>query len=536
MLQKPNHQPNPSNMNNWTISRRVVAGFAAMLLIIVTLGVFALWRLMGLAEDIAYVADNSVPSILTLREAGNISRDNLILLLQIDPSDTTERNSMLQQKISTNGARRDALIKSYESLISDAEDRRLYEEIKRTSDVARASRRRALELLKENKVDEFRKVQQEEVIPEYEKYLKAIDLDIDYNEKLARTYADHGKKSVLFSRRLIGVALGLASLLAFLLAWQVIRSTNRALKDITVNLGRGALQTASAARQVSMASQNLASGASEQAASVEETSTSLEQMSSMIRATAENAEKAKELAAEARSVAATGSMTMAEMTHAMAAIDSSSAEVAKIVKNIDEIAFQTNILALNAAVEAARAGEAGAGFAVVADEVRSLAQRSAAAAKETADKIEAAIANSRKGSQCTAKVEESLTQIADKVNSTDSLVSEIATAAREQAQGIEQINVAIAQMDKVSQSNSASAEESASAAEELDAQAETLKDLVAKLRLLVDGKAATLSPAPVSSQRLLPKITPAITARRTISMPGDPLVKDGWDDSNFRNF
>jgi methyl-accepting chemotaxis protein len=114
-------------MNNWTISRRVIAGFAAMLLIIVTLGVFALWRLMGLAEDVAYVADNSVPSILTLREAANISRDNLILLLQIDPSNTTDRNSVLEQKISTNGARRDELIKSYESLLSDAEDRRLYE-------------------------------------------------------------------------------------------------------------------------------------------------------------------------------------------------------------------------------------------------------------------------------------------------------------------------------------------------------------------------------------------------------------------------
>jgi methyl-accepting chemotaxis protein len=322
------------------------------------------------------------------------------------------------------------------------------------------------------------------------------------------------------------------------LAWQVIRSTNQALKDITVNLDRGALQTASAARQVSMASQNLASGASEQAASVEETSTSLEEMSSMIRATAENAEKAKELASEARSVAATGSMTMAEMTHAMAAIDSSSAEVAKIVKNIDEIAFQTNILALNAAVEAARAGEAGAGFAVVADEVRSLAQRSAAAAKETADKIEAAIVNSRKGSQCTAKVEESLAQIAERVSTTDSLVAEIATAAREQAQGIEQINAAIAQMDKVSQSNSASAEESASAAEELDAQAETLKDLVAKLRLLVGGKSNGIGPTPVSSARLLTKTTPAITStrRRAIPMPDDHAAKADADDGNFRNF
>ena len=285
-----------------------------------------------------------------------------------------------------------------------------------------------------------------------------------------------------------------------------------------------------------MASQTLASGASEQASSVEETSTSLEEMSSMIRATAENAEKAKGLASESRSVADMGSKTMSEMTSAMAAIDASSAEVAKIVKNIDEIAFQTNILALNAAVEAARAGEAGAGFAVVADEVRSLAQRSAAAAKETAEKIEVAIANSRKGSQCTSKVEESLVQIAEKVTSTDALIADIATAAREQAQGIEQINVAIAQLDKVSQSNSASAEESASAAEELDAQAETLKDQVAKLRQLVGGDSLGADSAPAaSSTRLLPKMIPA-TSRRFIPMPGDPAPAAEADDDNFRNF
>jgi methyl-accepting chemotaxis protein len=248
-------------------------------------------------------------------------------------------------------------------------------------------------------------------------------------------------------------------------------------------------------------------------------------MSSLVRATAENAEKAKGMASEARSVAENGSKTMTAMTHAMAAIDASSAEVAKIVKNIDEIAFQTNILALNAAVEAARAGEAGAGFAVVADEVRSLAQRSAAAAKETADKIEVAIDNSRKGSQCTAKVEESLAQIAERVTSTDSLVAEIATAAREQAQGIEQINTAIAQLDKISQSNSASAEESASAAEELDAQAKTLKDQVVKLRQLVGGDSVTVSVSQASSPYLLPKMTRAITnaRRRAILMPGDSV-------------
>ena len=523
------------NMSNWTISRRIIAGFVTMVLIAVALGGFALWRLAGLAQDVAYLADNTLPSVLLLGEVANVSRDNLISLLQIEEG-ATERNVQLEQQIAAGTARRDELLKNYEPLVSDDEDRRLWEEAKRARDVMTASRSRALELFKENKAEDFRKLIREVVIPDYEKYLKAIDLDVDYNDKLGKVYADHGKATARLSVRLIAIALGLVFVLASLLAWLIIRSTNRALGSITLTLDQGALQTASAARQVSMASQTLASGASEQASSVEETSTSLEEMSSMVRATAENAEKAKSLASEARSVAENGSKTMTEMTHAMAAIDDSSAEVAKIVKNIDEIAFQTNILALNAAVEAARAGEAGAGFAVVADEVRSLAQRSAAAAKETADKIEVAIDHSRKGSQCTAKVEESLMQIAEKVTSTDSLVAEIATAAREQAQGIEQINTAIAQLDKVSQSNSASAEESASAAEELDAQAETLKDQVAKLRQLVGGESVTASTPPAPSARLLPKMTPAITGRRAIPMPGDSVVTRESEDHSFRNF
>jgi methyl-accepting chemotaxis protein len=273
----------------------------------------------------------------------------------------------------------------------------------------------------------------------------------------------------------------------------------------------------------------------------------------MIRSTADNAEKAKALAGEAHAVAQAGSGTMVEMTKAMAAIDSSSAEVAKIVKNIDEIAFQTNILALNAAVEAARAGEAGAGFAVVADEVRSLAQRSAAAAKETANKIEAAIASSRNGSASCAKVGESLTQIAAKVSSTDALVAEIATAAREQAQGIEQINTAITQMDQVTQSNSASAEESASAAEELDAQASSLKDMVGQLRQLLGGVVTETTPRPSSAPALASRITvfsshPAPRPRpqphkslgpgqrKAIPMPGDAKPVADLDDDNFKNF
>jgi methyl-accepting chemotaxis protein len=251
---------------------------------------------------------------------------------------------------------------------------------------------------------------------------------------------------------------------------------------------------------VARASQRLAEGSSEQAAAVEETSASLEEMSSMIHSTANNALQAKNMASEAQNAAQSGTATMGEMTAAMKAIEQSSAEVAKIVKSIDEIAFQTNILALNAAVEAARAGEAGAGFAVVADEVRSLAQRSAAAAQETAEKIEAAIHNSRNGSQSLVKVGNAFTKIGEKVRQTDAFVAEIAMAAKEQALGIEQISTAIGQMSKVTQSSATNAEQSASAAEELSAQSGVHKGLTDKLREVVGLEGLQTSPSNLGTQ------------------------------------
>ena len=185
----------------------------------------------------------------------------------------------------------------------------------------------------------------------------------------------------LFYALLSGVVLAILALAGFWFSifQTVIRPIQRAMGD----LSETGHQLDQAAAQLAVANQSLSSGASEQAASVEETGASLEEMSSMIQATAENAQKAKASASETRQAEENGSRTMGELVAAMKEIDSSTTQVSKIVKDIDEIAFQTNILALNAAVEAARAGEAGAGFAVVADEVRSLARRSAAAAKET---------------------------------------------------------------------------------------------------------------------------------------------------------
>lgn len=184
---------------------------------------------------------------------------------------------------------------------------------------------------------------------------------------------------------------------------------------------------------------------------------------------------------------------MQAMQQAMQTIKSASDDITKILKTIDEIAFQTNILALNAAVEAARAGEHGAGFAVVAEEVRALAQRSALAARETAAKIEHSVLQSTHGVQISAEVAKSFSEIQGRIQELDTLVAEIAAASGEQNQGIEQVSTAVSQMDKVTQSNAGSAEETAAAAEELNGQSVMLKEAVAQLQTLVGAKAAFLA-------------------------------------------
>ncbi|MFH1497424.1 MAG: methyl-accepting chemotaxis protein, partial [Verrucomicrobiota bacterium] len=278
-----------------------------------------------------------------------------------------------------------------------------------------------------------------------------------------------------------------AVLLGMVLVGWIVRGTNRVLRQVSGNLNSAAAQISAAAGQVSASSQTLADGSSQQAASLEETSASLEEISSMTRRNAESAENARLISDETSRSTEAGRQQMSEMVEAMNAIKTSSDNIAKIIKTIDEIAFQTNILALNAAVEAARAGEAGAGFAVVADEVRALAQRAAEAARETADKIDDSITKSSRGVELSARVAEGLNQITTKTHNVNTLVVEIATASKEQSQGLGQIGTAVAQMDRVTQANAGGAEETASASEELKAQAASLLDSVGDLLKLVGG-------------------------------------------------
>ncbi len=280
------------------------------------------------------------------------------------------------------------------------------------------------------------------------------------------------------------VVLGvIGALVAVLFSAQL----NRALKRLADALGVGARQVTAASGQVSSASQQLAEGASQQASSLEESSAALQEMAAMTRQNADHSNTADALMGETKKVVDEGARAVEQVSGAITQIKDSAREMAKIIKTIDEISFQTNLLALNAAVEAARAGEAGKGFAVVAEEVRNLARRAADAAKNTSELIE----TSQKQADTSVGMVEHLSHtfqgIQESSGKVATLISEIASASKEQAQGIEQVNTGVAEMDKVVQQNAANAEESASASEQLSSQAVELNTIVNELLGMVGG-------------------------------------------------
>jgi len=280
-----------------------------------------------------------------------------------------------------------------------------------------------------------------------------------------------------------------AAVLAFALAWWMGQRVTKPISAILGQLNSGAGEVSAASQQVAQASQGIAAGAEQQAEAVDTITRSLNEVTSHIVRNTTDVDTIRDEANQMNDAVSAAAEQMQELSSAVAAISHANEEAGRIVKTIDEIAFQTNILALNAAVEAARAGEAGAGFAVVADEVRALAKRAAQGAHDSAERISDSISKSQQGASLGSALAGSFQALAEKVSQINARIGAIAATSQDQRQGIEHINRQMSQVTSVTQSNSASSEETAASAEQLEAQSVSMTDLVAQLRSLVEGRA-----------------------------------------------
>ena len=331
-------------------------------------------------------------------------------------------------------------------------------------------------------------------------------------------------------------------LVAILIAYFMVRQMMAMVTGAVTNVNEGAEQVASASNQIASSSQQLAEGAQEQAASVEEVTSSLAQTKATVDQNAENAREADMLSKDANDSAKMGYEHIRELTDAMEEINESSRKIANIIKTIDEIAFQTNLLALNAAVEAARAGEHGLGFAVVAEEVRNLAQRSAEAAKDTANIIEQSIAQVNKGNEITTSTNKAFEDILEKVKKTGDITGEIAMASTEQAQGVNQITEAMEQVDAVTQTMASNSEESAAASEEMNAQAVNMKQSIGEVANIFGIKVDQVVSTGVSGSVLThhvhmnKKQTKSTMAHKSASAAKKPSEVMPLDEDDMKEF
>jgi len=312
-----------------------------------------------------------------------------------------------------------------------------------------------------------------------------------------------------------------------------VNQTAHALHDALAQVSGAVDQVSAAAGQIASSSQVVADGASQQASSLEETSSALESMSAMSKRTSDNAVQANALAQAAKSAAQSGAGAVQQMSMAMTKIKSSAEGTSQIIRDINEIAFQTNLLALNAAVEAARAGEAGRAFAVVAEEVRSLALRSKEAAMKTEELIKESVRQAGEGEVTSQKMAGKLTEILEGIEKVSGIVNEISASAKEQSAGVDRINRAVADMNKVTQQNAANSEESSSAAVELSSQAEEVAAMVSSFQL------ARARGVPTHPRANLPTLARAArpnggNSRPAIVKPEGVIPLDG--DPAFRDF
>jgi methyl-accepting chemotaxis protein len=473
-------------MSAWTVGKKITVGFLMILVLALSVELFGLWITNRTSIKLSLVSAEYLPETELAtqieREVLN-ARIYFIYFVTIQKDGALEKGWERFRKAQQELPKLQALVDSSETFAGIRPD---VQQLRRDFNSYQPVLERIIDVVQKNQNHgpEFA-----DLVKEWARLGGAM---VDSAGRLSRLGSRvtgdsaksaaaqlHNTATTLAGACVAGLLIGVA------LTFFVTRDINRALRKVLQDLGGAAHQVMTGASQISASAQSLAQGASEQAATLQETSAAGEQINAMASQNAENSKSAADNVAEASKRIGEANRNLEQMAVSMDEINASSDAISKIIRVIDEIAFQTNILALNAAVEAARAGEAGLGFAVVADEVRNLAQRCAQAAKDTAGMIEESISKSNDGKTKLDRVAKAVRSITESAGKAKTLVDEVKLGNEEQARGIEQIAKGITQMEQVTQSTAAQAEESAAASSELSTQAQAIGLVVLRIRALV---------------------------------------------------
>jgi methyl-accepting chemotaxis protein len=557
-----------SMFKNLRIGLRLGLAFAVSILFGVALALYARGQLERVNDELSLMVDDRVLKVeqleqikhnvnLTARTARNI-------VLLSDPAAVKKELDVIAANRKDTGE----LFRKLQASIKSGEASRLLAATGETRAPYVAALQRVIDLGVQQQKDAARDLLMGEVQSKQQDYFAALDALINHHKALMRASAQATDDAVNFASAAMLVAAALAGVLAAVLAWLITRSVVEPIREAvqaaeTVASGDlrlrlavdrrdeagqllAALQrmndglvalvgtvrgnadgVATASGQIAQGNADLSQRTEEQASNLQQTAASMEELSATVNHNTDTARQAAQLADGAARVAASGGQVMGRVVETMDEITSSSKRIADITGTIDGIAFQTNILALNAAVEAARAGEQGRGFAVVAGEVRALAQRSAEAAREIKALIGASVDRVETGNTLVGEAGRTMDEVVGQVRRVADLISEISAASTEQSRGIDQIGVAVGQLDQVTQQNAALVEESAAAAESLRIQARQLSETVSTFKL--DTAAAAPKPAPL-------KPRPAVVARAATALPRTAAAAPAAADENWTSF
>lgn len=472
---------------NMNLGRRLMLGqglLAGFVLLVGGFGVVTIMSLQSIVEQTASVeARNMDLAGIVDSAAASIGAANRGMMLSGMMGDTG-RIEVYARQVQAEQETLDKSLREIASLLYTQEGREIINEVRQQSARNQSASSELLSALRGQKYDEATRILNDKLRPVAEAMEEKSGAFLQLQRRLVQQRTGTARTRASTASVIMIVVLAVAALVAAI-TFRSMAKSSKSLQQICAEIAESARQVASASQQVGSASSSLAQGSSEQAASLEETSASTEEINSMTQKNAENASTAARETENADRLLVETNEKLGHMISSMKEINTSSEKISRIIRVIDEIAFQTNILALNAAVEAARAGEAGMGFAVVADEVRNLAQRCAQAAKDTSDLIEESIVRSQEGKNKLDDVAASVNRVVENASRIKVLANEVHMGSQEQARGIQQIARAVTQMQQVTQSTAASAEESAAAGEEMSAQAAQLNESVGRLSEMV---------------------------------------------------